>query len=37
MDAIKECIHVVGESGAPLHLKIKTYHVDLAQNEVERP
>ncbi len=29
-DAIVERIHKPGEHGAPLHLKIKAYHVDLA-------
>ena len=28
---------MAGESGTPLHLKIKAYHVDLVRNEVERP
>jgi hypothetical protein len=36
-DAIAERIHRVGEPGAPLHLKIKAYHVDLASGDVERP
>ena len=28
---------MVGESGAPLHLKIIAYHVDIVQNEARRP
>ena len=32
-DAIAERIHRSGEPGAPLHLKIKTFHVDIARNE----
>ncbi len=35
-DAITERIHNAGEPGAPLYLKIKAYHVDLARKEVER-
>ena len=26
-----------GESGAPLHLKIKAYHVDIARGDTQRP
>jgi hypothetical protein len=33
--AIEKHICMQGESGAPLHLKIKAYHVDLAQNDIE--
>ncbi len=36
-DAIAERIHDAGEPGAPLHLKIKAYHVDLARGDVDRP
>ena len=36
-DAIAERIHRSGESGAPLHLKIKAYHVDIARDEARRP
>ena len=36
-DAIAESIHRGGEPGAPLHLKIKAYHVDLARGDAERP
>jgi hypothetical protein len=35
-DAIAERIHKVGEPEAPLHLKIKAYHVDSARKDVER-
>jgi hypothetical protein len=35
-DAIEELIHKAGEPGAPLHLKIRAYHVDLASCAVER-
>jgi hypothetical protein len=34
-DAIAERIHNAGEPGAPLHLKIKAYHVDLARGDVD--
>ena len=30
-------IHKFGEPGAPLHLKIKAYHVDIARDEAPRP
>ena len=33
-DAITERIHRAGEPGAPLHLKIKAYHVDLYRGDV---
>jgi hypothetical protein len=36
-DAIVEHIMKAGEPGAPLHLKIRAYHVDLASGAVERP
>ena len=37
-DAIAERIHRAGEpGGAPLHLKIKAYHVDLNRGDVEPP
>ena len=36
-DAIADRIHRSGESGAPLHLKIKAYHVDIARDEALRP
>ncbi len=35
-DAITEHIHNAGEPAAPLHLKIKAFHVDLASSTVER-
>ncbi len=35
-DEIAERIHNAGEPGAPLHLKIKAYHVDLVRGDVER-
>ena len=36
-DAIADRIHRSGESGAPLHLKIKAYHVDIARGDTQRP
>ncbi len=36
-DAIVERIMNAGEHGAPLHLKIRAYHVDLSRGAVERP
>ena len=36
-DAIVERIYMAGESGAPLHLKIKAYHVDIALDEARLP
>jgi hypothetical protein len=36
-DAITERIHLAGEPAAPLHLKIKAYHVDLDRGDVEAP
>jgi hypothetical protein len=36
-DAIMERIHMAGVPGAPFHLKIKAYFVDLARNETEHP
>ena len=37
MIAIVERIHRSGEPGAPLHLKIKVFHVYIARNKVRRP
>ena len=36
-DAIADRIHESCESGAPLHLKIKAYHVDIAREDALRP
>ena len=36
-DAITERIRGSGESGAPLHLKIRAYHVDISRDDTERP
>ena len=36
-DAIAERIRMSGESGAPLHLKIRAYHVDIARDDTQRP
>jgi hypothetical protein len=36
-DAIVDRINQAGEPGAPLHLKIRAYHVDLSRGAVERP
>ena len=36
-EAIADHIHMSGESGAPLHLKIKAYHVDIASEDTQRP
>ena len=36
-DAIAERIRGSGESGAPLHLKIRAYHVDISRDDTERP
>ncbi len=36
-DANAERIHNAGEPCAPLHLRIKAYHVDLACRDIERP
>ena len=36
-DAIAERIYRSGEPGAPLHLRIMAFHVDIARNEARRP
>ena len=36
-DAITERIRGSGESGAPLHLKIRAYHVDISRDDTEGP
>ena len=36
-DAITDRIHMSGESGVPLHLKLRAYHVDIARDEVPPP
>ena len=36
-DAIAERILMAGESGAPLHLKIRAYHVDIAHYDTQLP
>jgi hypothetical protein len=35
-DSIAELIHMAGEPGATLNLKVKVYHVDLVRQDVER-
>ena len=36
-EAIADHIHMSSELGAPLHLKIKEYHVDIARGDAQRP
>ena len=36
-DAVAERIMRSGEPGAPLHLRLKAFHVDIARNEARRP
>ena len=36
-EATANSIHQCGEPGAPLHLKLMAYHVDIARDEVPPP
>ena len=36
-DAIAERLHRSCEPGAPLHLQVKAYHVDIGRDEAQRP